>query len=58
LPELRAFASGQQDSKLAQIAKLGMPGTDMPGHEYLSDTQIDSVAGWLKLPNRDVPHPQ
>jgi cbb3-type cytochrome c oxidase subunit II len=57
LPELRAYASRQQDSKLAQIVKFGMPGTDMPGHEYLSDTQIASLARWLKLPNRDAPHP-
>jgi len=57
LPELRGYASGQQDSRLAQIAKFGMPGTDMPGHEYLSDMQIASLTAWLKLPNRDVPHP-
>jgi cytochrome c oxidase cbb3-type subunit 2 len=57
LPELRTFASDQPDSKLAQIAKFGIPGTDMPGHEYLSDQQIASLAAWLKLPNRDVPHP-
>jgi cytochrome c oxidase cbb3-type subunit 2 len=32
---------------LAQIAKFGIPGTDMPGHEYLSDQQIASIAMWL-----------
>lgn len=32
---------------IARIAKFGIPGTDMPGHEYLSDQQIGSVALWL-----------
>ena len=26
-------------TRLAQIAKFGIPGTDMPGHEYLSDNE-------------------
>jgi len=33
--------------RLAQIAKFGIPGTDMPGHEYLSDQQIASISVWL-----------
>jgi cytochrome c oxidase cbb3-type subunit 2 len=33
--------------RLAQIAKFGIPGTDMPGHEYLSDNQIASISLWL-----------
>ncbi len=33
--------------RLAQIAKFGIPGTDMPGHEYLSDNEIASIAFWL-----------
>jgi cytochrome c oxidase cbb3-type subunit 2 len=33
--------------RLAQIAKFGIPGTDMPGHEYLSDKQIASISLWL-----------
>jgi cytochrome c oxidase cbb3-type subunit 2 len=33
--------------RLAQIAKFGIPGTDMPGHEYLSDQQIASISLWL-----------
>ena len=32
---------------LEQIAKFGIPGTDMPGHEYLSDTDIASISLWL-----------
>lgn len=33
--------------RLAQIAKFGLPGTDMPGHEYLNDSQIASISLWL-----------
>lgn len=33
--------------KIARITKFGIPGTDMPGHEYLPDAQIDSIALWL-----------
>jgi len=33
--------------RLAQIAKFGIPGTDMPGHEYLSDRDIASISLWL-----------
>jgi cytochrome c oxidase cbb3-type subunit 2 len=32
---------------LARIVKFGLPGTDMPGHEYLTDNQIASIAFWL-----------
>jgi len=32
---------------LAQIVKFGIPGTDMPGHEYLSDADIASISLWL-----------
>jgi cytochrome c oxidase cbb3-type subunit 2 len=34
-------------NRLAQIAKFGIPGTDMPGHEYLSDNDIASISLWL-----------
>ncbi len=33
--------------RLAQIIKFGIPGTDMPGHEYLSDKQVVSISLWL-----------
>lgn len=46
--EMHTFAATQSQIKLAQIAKFGIRGTDMPGHEYLSDTQIASVVLWLK----------
>lgn len=34
-------------TRLAQIAKFGIPATDMPGHEYLSDNDIASISLWL-----------
>jgi cbb3-type cytochrome oxidase cytochrome c subunit len=34
-------------NRIAQIAKFGVPGTDMPGHEYLSDNEIASIAAWV-----------
>lgn len=33
--------------RIAQISRFGLPGTDMPGHEYLSDRQIASISLWL-----------
>jgi cbb3-type cytochrome c oxidase subunit II len=33
--------------EIARIAKFGINGTDMPGHEYLSDEQIAAVGKWL-----------
>jgi len=40
--------SGEQRMvRLEQIAKFGIPGTDMPGHEYLSDADIASIGLWL-----------
>jgi len=49
LSALREHALNQSQSELARIAKFGIPGTDMPGHEYLSDGQIASIVLWLKL---------
>jgi cbb3-type cytochrome oxidase cytochrome c subunit len=49
LPELQEYAAHQPSSRLTQIARFGLPGTDMPGHEYLNDQQIASVALYLKL---------
>lgn len=53
---LHEFAQNQTDGKLAQIAKFGIPGTDMPGHEYLSDAELASLALYLKSSSRDIPH--
>lgn len=33
--------------RLAQITRFGIPGTDMPGHEYLADNEIASLSLWL-----------
>jgi cbb3-type cytochrome c oxidase subunit II len=40
----------ERELRLAQIVKFGVPGTDMPGHEYLSDNEIASIAIWLSQP--------
>jgi cytochrome c oxidase cbb3-type subunit 2 len=40
-------SKAQRMDRLAQIAKFGIPGTDMPGHEYLSDRDIASICLWL-----------
>ena len=37
----------QRMMHLEQIAKYGIPETDMPGHEYLSDEEIASISLWL-----------
>lgn len=33
--------------RLAQIIKFGIPGTDMPGHEYLRQEDITSISLWV-----------
>ncbi len=40
-------ATSQRVFRLAQIAKFGLAGTDMPGHEYLSDEVLASIGLWL-----------
>ncbi len=40
--------------RLAQIIKFGIPGTDMPGHEYLPDADVASLTLWLQ---QIIPHP-
>ncbi len=34
-------------NRIAQITKFGIPGTDMPGHEYLTDRDVASISLWL-----------
>ena len=49
-PYLHLSPSGddaQRRDRLAHIVKFGIPGTDMPGHEYLSDNEIASLSFWL-----------
>jgi cytochrome c oxidase cbb3-type subunit 2 len=43
----RSDTAAQQMVHLAQIAKFGIPGTDMPGHEYLPDKDVASLSLWL-----------
>jgi hypothetical protein len=47
-------SSAQQTDRLVRMVKFGLPGTDMPGHEYLPDGQIASIAAWL---NQTIPQP-
>ena len=37
----------QSVNELARITKFGIPGSDMAGHEYLSDHEVASIALWL-----------
>ena len=49
-PYLRLSASaspGLRIDQIARIVKFGLPGTDMPGHEYLPDGEIASISLWL-----------
>jgi cbb3-type cytochrome c oxidase subunit II len=39
--------SAARSHRLTQIVKFGISGTDMPGHEYLSDTDVVSLILWL-----------
>ena len=40
-------STDQRVLRLARIIKFGIAGTDMPGHEYLSDQDVASLALWL-----------
>jgi len=54
-----SFSGGlaEQQDRLARIVKFGIHGSDMPGHEYLSDSEIASISLWLsrqmKQPNQN-----
>ncbi len=37
----------QERLDLARVIKFGMPGTNMPGHEYLPSAQIVAMADWI-----------
>jgi hypothetical protein len=43
----RTDTAEEQEIHLARIVKFGIPGSDMPGHEYLSDQDASSLALWL-----------
>jgi len=40
--------SEPQTQGRARLVKYGVPGTDMPGHEYLSDQQLADVVAWVE----------
>ncbi len=42
-----AHSVAERRIEIAHIVKFGIAGTDMPGHEYLSDRQITSLSLWL-----------
>jgi len=42
-PFIWSAAGDQLNDKLAKIIKFGIPGTEMPGHETLSDQDIASL---------------
>ncbi|MGA3370578.1 MAG: cbb3-type cytochrome c oxidase subunit II [Terracidiphilus sp.] len=44
-----SFSDGlaEQRNRLARIVKFGIHGSDMPGHEYLSDSEVASISLWL-----------
>ena len=44
----RSGTAEQRFVDFAQITKFGITGTDMPGHEYLSDREIASLSLWLE----------
>jgi cytochrome c oxidase cbb3-type subunit 2 len=35
------------ETRLARVVKFGIPGTDMPGHETLNDSQVATLAAYL-----------
>jgi cytochrome c oxidase cbb3-type subunit 2 len=51
-------SNAQRMDRLARIAKFGIPATDMPGHEYLSDQDIASISLWLSRSIRQPIHNQ
>lgn len=36
-----------RELRVARVIKFGLPGTDMPGHETLTDSQIKALAGYV-----------
>jgi cbb3-type cytochrome oxidase cytochrome c subunit len=37
----------QRIARIAEMTKFGIPASDMPGHEYLSDDDIASISLWV-----------
>jgi cytochrome c oxidase cbb3-type subunit 2 len=55
LLDIPSHPGDAQRDRLAQIVKFGIPGTDMPGHEYLSDADVASLTLWLQ---QNIAQPQ
>lgn len=46
----------QLNVEIARIAKFGLQGTDMPGHEYLPDGQIAAITAYIVSQRESRPH--
>lgn len=42
-----AMSGKARQELLARIIKFGLPGTDMPGHEFLADSEIEALTGFV-----------
>jgi mono/diheme cytochrome c family protein len=51
-----ASSAGFQ-AQIARIAKFGIPGTDMPGREYLPDDQLAAIAAYVAHERAAATHP-
>jgi cbb3-type cytochrome c oxidase subunit II len=43
--------------QLARIIKFGVPGSDMPGHEYLPDSEVAAITLWVDRMQQQATHP-
>jgi cbb3-type cytochrome c oxidase subunit II len=51
-------ASGaERRLQLARIIKFGIPGSDMPGHEYLPDSEVAAITLWVDRMQQRAAHP-
>ena len=43
--------------QLARIIKFGIPGSDMPGHEYLPDSEVAAITQWVDRMQQQAAYP-
>jgi cytochrome c oxidase cbb3-type subunit 2 len=56
LADLENKSASEKRLRLDRIIHFGIPGTDMPGHEYFSDAQTEALAAYvLKLRTTHTP---
>ena len=55
-PFLWTAGSEALELRVARVIKFGIPGTDMPGHEVLTDADVLDLTDYLLL-LREVGHP-